>query len=189
MRKLLTLSMALLLLSMISKAQLLNKLHPNNGFTESIAKVVENYQNNYLAIQGDSLPPDEDRDIFQSTIKVPGATECVIYRFHSEEDKTASWQALLYEGEDFKEASKVYKTAFKNLKQTKFKVGVSSYSFEGSMEDPTEALRFTSSILRPTNDSDLYKNFMAEIEIINTIVGWKVRLNLHSRKADTQRYQ
>src|SRR5688572_21408359 len=102
MRKLLTLSIALLLINAVSKAQLSSKILPSSTFTHVVAKVAENFQSNYGNIQGDSLPADDDRDIFQSTIILPGASRCVIYRFHSTEDSTASWQATLYSGEDFK---------------------------------------------------------------------------------------
>lgn len=188
MQKLLTLGTSLLLMSHISNAQLLHKLLPTNAFTESLAIVVENYQNNYHQIQGAALPADEDRDIFQSEIRLPGASQCVIYRFHSVEDTTGSWQAILFTGEDFKEASKVYKNTFKYLKQINFKVGEIKNSFEGNMNSPTDELRFTTTILRPAIYSEIYKNFIAEIEMINTIDGWTVQLNLHSRKADNEKY-
>jgi hypothetical protein len=54
--------------------------------------------------------------------------------------------------------------------------------------EPSEDLRFTTSILRTTAEGELYKNFMAEIEIINTVDGWTVQLNLHSRKEDIDRF-
>jgi len=189
MRKSFTLSMALLLIINISYAQLLNKVLPASPFSTSLSTVVENYQNNYQHIQGGALPADEDRDIFLSTVSLPGSSLCVIYRFHSKQDTTASWQATLYTGEDFKEATKVYKNAFKQIKQTNFKVGINRISFDGSMENPTEALRFTTSILRPSQYTEVYKNFIAEIEMLNSIEGFTVRLNLHSRKEDTERYQ
>ncbi|HSN59744.1 MAG TPA: hypothetical protein VLR49_02330 [Ferruginibacter sp.] len=189
MRKLLTLTIALLLIINISYAQLLNKVLPASPFSTSLSTVVENYQNNYVQIQGGELPADDDRDIYLSTVSLPGSSLCVIYRFHSKQDTTASWQATLYNGEDFKEATKVYKHAFKQMKQTTFKVGMNQVSFDGSMENPSESLRFTTSILRPSLHTDIYKNFIAEIEMLNSIEGWIVRLNLHSRKEDTERYQ
>ena len=61
-------------------------------------------------------------------------------------------------------------------------------SFEGNLSSPTDELRFTTTILRPAIYSEIYKNFIAEIEMINTIEGWTVQLNLHSRKADSEKY-
>ncbi len=189
MRKLLTLSAAMLLLTNASQSQLLSKVLPPGEFSQSVSTIVENYSTNYHQIQGVPLPADEDRDIFVSTISLPGTSKCVIYRFHSEEDTTASWQAILYSGEDYKEAVKTYKNSFRQIKQTKFNVGITKVSFAGDMEPPSESLRFTSSILRPSVTSGIYKNFIAEVELLNSVEGWTVQLSLHSRKADDERYQ
>jgi hypothetical protein len=189
MRKLLTCAALLICASNQSNAQHSSKVKQGgNAFSASLSTVVENFQNNYLQIQGEMLPSDPDRNIFQSTVLLPGASKCVIYRFHSKQDSSASWQALLYSGEDYAAAAKTYKQAFKQTKQTKFKTGIVNNSFEGTYLEPSEDLLFTTSILRTTAEGELYKHFMAEIEIINTMEGWTVQLNLHSRKEDTDRF-
>ncbi len=188
MQKLLTLATATLLFASSTQAQLLSKVLPPSPFSQTVSTVVENFPNNYHQIQGDALPADEDRDIFLSTISMPGTSKCVIYRFHSEQDTSASWQAVLYTGEDYKEALKIYKSSFRQIKQTKFTVGITKVSFEGEFEAPNEALRFNSSVLRPSMQEGVYKNFIAEVELLNSIEGWTVQLSLHSRKEDTERY-
>lgn len=188
MFRLLTFSLAILL-SQSTSAQLFNKVLPANGFSSAVSKVVENYPNNYVAIQGEILPADEDRDIFRSIIIPPGANQCVIYRFHSKEDSTASWQCILYEGETFAEAAKIYKNISRQMKQVTFKMGDTKNIFVGEIIEPNESLRFTTSIFRPEIKSPAYRNFMAEIEMINSFTGWTVQLNLHSRKEDNEKYQ
>lgn len=188
MQKQLCLFMAMQLMLSMTQGQFVKKEIPP-AFSLSVTNIIENYPNNYRFIQGELLQPDEDRDIYKSMIDLPGATECVIFRFHSKEDTTASWQAVLYEGEDFKDAVKAYRNCFRYLKQIKFKVGITNYSLEGVLENPSEELRFTTTTLRPDTYSALYKNFMAELEILNSMTGWTVRLNLHSRKNDSMRYQ
>ncbi|MBC7934650.1 MAG: hypothetical protein H7Y86_04725 [Rhizobacter sp.] len=188
MQKLLTIGAALFLFTGTTRAQFYKKVLPGNNISAAVANITENFQNNYHQIQGDELPADEGREIYRSTVTVPGASHAVIYRFHSKEDTTASFQAILYEGESFKEAAKIYKQTFRQVKGTKFNGGSQKISFDGSMEDPTEDLRFTSSRLRPAVTGGAYKNFIAEIEIINSVEGWTVQLNLHSRKNDEERY-
>ncbi|MEX0636838.1 MAG: hypothetical protein WD135_08720 [Ferruginibacter sp.] len=188
MLKLFTCAALWLCVSTPSNAQFLSKVIPGgHTFSQSLSTVIEHFQNNYNEIKGELLPSDPDRDIFKSTVLLPGTLRCVIYRFHSKEDSSASYQATLYKGEDFNEAAKVYKKVFKQTSQTKFKVGGENYSLEGTLLQPSEDLRFTSSILRSTNYSDLYKNFIAEVEIINNMVGYTVHLYLHNRKADIDR--
>jgi len=188
MQKMFSLSGLLLLLSLSSPAQLFKSVVGGNNISTAVATIAENFQTNYRNIQGDELPPDEGRDVFRSSIPVPGAIHSLIYRFHSREDSTAAFEALLYEGESFKEASKVYRQSFKQLKNLKFNGGFGKISLTGDMEEPTESLRFTSSLLRTDSDTKPYKYFMAQIEMLNSVEGWKVQLNLHSRKDDEERY-
>lgn len=188
MQKLLSLAAAVFLLASAGQAQFYKKIMPGNNISSAVASITENFQNNYYRIQGEELTPDEGREIYRSTVAVPGASQAVIYRFHSKEDTTASFQAILYEGESFKEAARIYKQTFRQVKGTKFNGGAEKLSFDGNMEEPTESMRFTSSRLRPGVTGGTYKNFMAEVEILNSVEGWKVQLNLHSRKDDEARY-
>ncbi|MFT3980758.1 MAG: hypothetical protein QM687_09840 [Ferruginibacter sp.] len=189
MRKLLTLLTISFLTATASDAQLLKSVLPGgNSIGNAVATVAENFQNNYYNIQGEQLPPDEGRDVFRSNIKIPGSSYSLIYRFHSQEDSSAAFEALLYEGESYKEAAKAYKQAFRQIKGTKFNSTLGKISFDGKMEEPTETLRFTSSLLRTDSDSKPYKYFMAQIEMLQSIEGWKVQLSLHSRKDDDERY-
>lgn len=184
-----SLTVIMLLLAYSTQAQFYKKVLPGNGgISAAVATITENFQNNFHHIQGNELPPDEGKKIYRSTVLIPGATQQVIYRFNSREDTTASFQALLYEGESFKEASKIYKQAFRQVKGTKFNGGFEKISFSGHMEEPTENLRFTTSLLRPDVSGGAYKNFIAEIELLYAVEGWKVQLNLHSRKNDEERY-
>jgi hypothetical protein len=188
MQKLLTLTVIVFFFTITSSAQFYKKVLPGNNISGAVASISENFQNNYWNIQGEELPADEGRDIYKSTVVIPGASHAVIYRFHSKEDTSAGFQAILYDGESFKEASKIYKQTFRQVKNVKFNAGMEKISFEGDMEDPTEDLRFTTSILRPNVTGGAYRNFMAEVELINSVEGWKVQLNLHSRKQDDERY-
>ncbi len=188
MQKNLTLLLALLLVINISYGQLLKKILPANNASQSIATVVESYRHNYRSIQGDALAPDEDRDIFRSAIQLAGAEPAVIYRFHSDTDTSASWQVVLFSGEEYKDAEKAYNNAYKTIKQTKFKIGNDSYGFEGEKIAATDAIRFTSSLLRPTITTGVYEHYMAQVDLIYSFDGWKVLLSLHSRKKDTERY-
>ncbi len=189
MQKKLTLAGVLLCLALNSTAQLFKTVLPSgNNISGAVANIAENFQNNYRNIQGDELPPDEGRDVFKSSIAIPGASHSLIYRFHSKEDSTAAFEALLYEGESFKEAAKVYRQSFRQLKNLKFNSAFGKISLSGEMEEPTESLRFTSSLLRTDSDSKPYKYFMAQIELLNSVEGWRVQLSLHSRKDDDERY-
>lgn len=188
MRKTLFAFSFLLVYATSTKAQFYKSFLPFPAFTDSLQKVVSAFSNNYYSIQGNVLSTQEDGDTYESMINVPGAKNSLIYRFHSERDTTASWQAIMYKGEDFKEATKIYKNTFRYVSKAHLNVGGFTISFAGMMEEPSESLRFTASILKAVSGNNDYKKFVAEVEMINSFTGWEVHLNLHSKKDDMDKY-
>jgi hypothetical protein len=179
---------ALVLCHYSSGAQL-TRSQVSNDFTSGIVKVVQNFGNNYRHIQGEALPAEEQRDIFRSLVTLPGSLQNVIYRFHSKEDTTASWQSLLFSGEGYENAVKAYRNACRNLGKTRIIFPSGTSGFSGKINDPDPSLNFTTSLFRLDTDEPAYKNFYAEVELLNTgFESWDVQLNLHSRKEDTERY-
>jgi hypothetical protein len=112
----------------------------------------------------------------------------MIYRYNSKVDSTASWQAIMYKGESYKDAAKVYKNTFRLVNKARIHSSELSAGFSGQMEEPTEDLRFTTSSLQLTSKNELYRNYVAEIELLNTMDGWEVHLNLHYKRDDKEKY-
>lgn len=174
--------------TMHANAQFYKAILPSGSFTDSLQLVVSDYQQNFYTIQSEPLSRADDVDIYKSKKMVPGAAECFIYRFHSVEDTTAGWQAIMYKGEDYKEAVKAYKNCFRLVKKSNLSINENSLKFDGEMVEPSSAIKFTVSSLRPVTSMMAYNNFYAEIELVQEYYEWVVRLNLHSRKGDTERY-
>lgn len=172
----------------VTNAQFYKSFLPSGAFTDSLQKIVSSFADNYYSIQGDMISSAEDGDTYVSDMSVPGAKNTVIYRFHSTRDTTASWQATLYKGEDFKEAAKIYKNTFRYVSKAHLTKSGYTISFAGFMEDPNESLRFTSSVLKADSGNNAYKKYVAEVEIVNSFTGWEVHLNLHNKKDDRDKY-
>ena len=161
---------------------------PVPSFSDSLSMVINDAGHNYYTIQGVALTSETDRDSYQSKVTLPGSSLCMIYRYHSTQDTSASWHAIMYKGEDYKEAVKSYKNTFRLVKKTKFMLNSKSIHFEGAMDEPDESLRFTVSTLRTSSQVIGYDNFIAEVEMVNSYDGWEVHLNIQKRKNDTERY-
>lgn len=190
MRKSLFLFVLVCLCAATGNAQLFKKIVPaGNNISNAVAQVALHFQSNYYAIQGEELPPDAGRMLYRSTLNLPGAAYSVIYRFGESADSSAAFESLLYEGENYKEALKAYKLAFRQVKGTKFTACADKISFDGTLQEPEESVRFTSSILYATASCKPYEHFMAEVEMQQSIEGYKVKLFLHSRKKDQDRYE
>lgn len=173
----------------IAWSQFYKSFLPSEAFSDSLTKIVKDYQKNFYAIQGKQLSSDGLVDIYNSNVSIPGAVHCVVQRYHSAEDTSASWQAIMYTGENYEEAVKIYKKTFHLLKKTKLKwADKVSVSFKGNLEIPEETLRFTSTPLTLNVNDSQYTNFFAEVELINLYEEWEVHINLHKKKTDEERY-
>ena len=151
-------------------------------FSETINKVVLDFTHNFINIQGGKIPADVDADAYKSNVCVPGALGCKIMRYHSVEDKSANWQAGLYEGESFAEALKMYKKVFGQLKKTPVKgIDNTPTGFDGKMESVDENVGFAVCSLRLKTKNKLYKSLVAEVEITSNYTGWEVHLNIYTK--------
>jgi len=175
--------------TLFSIAQFYKTIRPDNSFSDSLTKIVYDFKQNFYPIQGKQLTSQVMADVYQSKVGIPGAAHCIIQRYHSEEDTTASWQAIMFEGETYEDALKIYTNTIKQIKKAKLKLGESIHgTFMGEIEMPDESLNFTVTPLRLNIADKDYKYFYAEVEITNNYDGWVVHLNLHNKKNDEAQY-
>lgn len=170
----------------VANAQFYKALLPSRNFTDSLARVVTDFRSNFRHIEGQRLQEGYDADIFKSIASVPGSFDCTIYRYHSIKDSSASWQGIMYRGENYKEALKAYKNTYRLLKRAKLlptdQIGMEFY---GEMDEPKEGVTFAQTVLRAHSSDPFYNKFVAETELVSFYDKWEVHLNLHNKTDDT----
>jgi hypothetical protein len=185
-KQILLISLSIILVSMCN-AQFGKTEKQESAFSTSLSSIVADYKNNFLQIQSNELAGSSATNTFTSTICLPDALHCTIERYNSEEDKSASWQALLFEGENYQDAVKIYKSFFKQVRTSSISgIDDKPVGFIGGMEKPDENVRFTVSTLRLSAFDKRYKDFIASIEISNNMQGWEVTIHLYRKKTDTE---
>jgi len=102
-------SISLLFAVTVAKAQFYTSFLPSKAFNDSLAKIVSDFKYNFKHITGDNVDNQGEVDTYASIVTLPGTTECAVTKYHSVKDTTASWQAVAYHGDDYKEAVKAYK--------------------------------------------------------------------------------
>jgi len=188
MKKIILLTITFTLCLSLCKAQFYKTILPSNPFADSLTKAVTDFKYDYKHIEGPILPAQTQPDlrVYASSVTLPGALHCVIYRFNSRVDTTASWQAIMYEGDDYDEALKEYKSLFRLVKRTSVKWIDKSYlSFVGDLELPKDNIQFAVSSLHLEAMDDQYARFVADVELTNAGGGYEVHLNLQNKGSDT----
>jgi hypothetical protein len=190
MRKIVYLFLLMLLCTHPGKAQLLKPGSVSAEFSDNLNKIVLAFRTNFHQIQGDALPPEAETDVYRSNVSLPGSIQTFIYRFHSVIDTTASWQALMFQGDNYTDALKAYKNTSRLLNKSRLMFpGKSPVGFSGKLNEPDVNVAFANSSFKLDIDDPAYVRFYAEIEMVNTgFDSWEVHLNLHNKKADTEKY-
>ena len=178
--------LVMLMLQQTATAQLIRPVTVNNEFSNKLSQVTGGIRNNFHSVQGEKLPSGEDVDVYGSLVTLPGAKHCTISRYHSVEDTSASWQAMMYEGDIYEQALKVYKKTCREVNKTVVKLdNGTAASFKGKTENPEQNLRFVTSSYRLNTKDPFYKNYYAEVEMVNiNFDQWEVRVNLLCKKED-----
>ncbi len=57
-----------------------------------------------------------------------------------------------------------------------------SGNFNGDLEKVDENLRFTVCSLRLKTNDIVYKDLVAEVELLSNMTGWEVHVNIYSKK-------
>lgn len=171
-----------------SMAQLIKPSPASAAFTEKLGMVVKAFQHNYYDVQGELVSSQNNVDLFQSSVSVPGSQKCVIFRFHSTEDSSASWQAIMYEGSNYNEAVRIYKTTCRQVDKAPVSIpGKGNFRFTGKTENPGSTVRFVSSVYTFKTKDELYKHLYAEVELVNpNFDQWEVHINIQSKQVDEE---
>lgn len=171
-----------LILATTSHSQFYKSVLPSPDFSQALEDVILDFRTDYRNIQGDRLEGGAEIDVFESLAKLPGSIHCTILRFRSAKDTTAGWQAIMYDGDDFKEAARIYENTFRLVKKSRIKwIDRSLVNFAGDLQKPNTDLRFTSSTLSLQLEDERYKDFEALVELQSTYIGYTVALSLHKK--------
>jgi hypothetical protein len=157
------------------------------SFSKSLQSVLEDYPNNFHNISGDVLLEQGEAEQYESKVQIPGSEACIIGRYHSVIDTTASFQAIMFRSEEFEAAAKQYKAIYKQLKSSPVvMVDKSKLYFNGSFSEPDNSLDFTVSTLTIPLEDRRFAGFRVDLELVYTMNEWAVNINMGKKKDDTE---
>ena len=158
---------------------------PASPFVSAIDSILRDFPNNLRHITGDMVLAQGEFENYVSTVQLPGSADCIITRWHSTGDTTASWQAKMYSGDDFNAAEKCYRQLYHQLKGCYMRLQDSSLVYlKGDWNPATQEASFTSSTLRLGIDDWRYREVQVDVELVYLLADWAVRINIVSKPPD-----
>jgi hypothetical protein len=179
--------MTLLFLAMLASfaAMTQTDAKTDSFFIKAIDSVLLDFPNNLRNISGEAILSQGEVDHFASRVFLPGAETCIITRYHSTEDTTASWQARMYHHEDFDKAASQYHELFHLLKSCYARLEDGSIlRLQGEWEPAREENAFTSSSFHLPTVLWKYRKVQVDIELLYQLSDWVVNINIISKERD-----
>ncbi len=136
-------------------------------FSAAIEAVLHDLPSNLRHITGDLVLAEGEIEDYACTVEIPGAEHCVITRYHSASDTTASWQAKMYSNEDFEKASRQYHVLYNKLRSCYLLLADSSVVYlQGEWEPAREDIPFATSTLRLNTGEGSYGEVQVQLELV-----------------------
>jgi hypothetical protein len=156
-------------------------------FADAIDAVLGDLPNNLRKVTGELLLAEAETENYSSLVVVPGAENCIVTRYHSVEDTTASWQAKMYSGGDFGPASQKYQQLYQQLKTCYVRLADSSiYYLEGVWEPAREGISFTTSTFKLRTNDQRFRDVKVELELVYQLADWAVNINIVTKRPDDE---
>ncbi|HXO76596.1 MAG TPA: hypothetical protein VN824_15195, partial [Puia sp.] len=119
------------------------------SFPAAINAVLKDFPYNLRNITGELVLAQGEFENYASIVELPGAENCIVTRYHSADDTTASWQAKMLSSDDFDQAAKAYHELFRKLQGCYLQLVDGSVVYlRGDWEPAREGASFTTSTLR-----------------------------------------
>lgn len=155
------------------------------AFSNSLEKIVMDFPQNFWNISGSLSVSQGEFEQYRSLECLPGAESCIIGRYHSVRDTTASWQAVMAKTESFEEAAIEYRNLYRQLKSSPITmVDGSKFYLAGNYNQPTEEMDFTVTSLIFDYPDRRFRDFKVELELQYELHQWVIYINMVSRKKD-----
>lgn len=148
-----------------------------------VEKVARDYYQNFNNIKGDTLLQAAGTIEFESKIIPAGSLEATITKYS--EPNSYSWQATMFQTEDFKEAVSKYKQYYRQLNGANISFyDKTSYKLSGNYDVPDEDRSFASSLLELDSKKHELQLFKVEVALNYSFPQWTVKIMVYEKIAD-----
>jgi hypothetical protein len=152
----------------------------SNKTNIALEKVIRDYPNRFHNIRGEMISQHAQAAEYKSTISVPGASYCSIWKYNIANNEIYNWNCTVFNSPNFMQARAKYKEIYDQIENTIIKVeGQKPFILNAQYRTPTE-LHNTNSIsfeLLPMVNA--MKNLKIDLSLDKESNIWKVKLSVY----------
>jgi len=155
-----------------------------NALQTDIAKVISDYPNGYKNIIGEQIIENPQSIEFESLVKVKDAIKCKLIKYSSNIKEIYSWEAEMIKTDDFEEASKKFGAIYNSLQHLSVNINGSTAVFKGDYIKPTEAMKFTTIVLDPTDKTPELMKLKLALVLETDMLDWVIKIQVYEKERE-----
>jgi len=152
----------------------------SNKTNLALEKVIKDYPNHFHNIRGEVISQRAQVAEYKSTVSVPGASSCSIWKYTVSNNEVYNWNCVTFNSVNFMQARAKFKEVYDQIENTIIKIeGQKPFILNAQYKTPTELhdTNFISFELLPLVDE--MKNLKIDLSLEKETNVWKVKLSVY----------
>lgn len=152
----------------------------SNKTNIALEKVIRDYPNHFHNIRGEMISQHAQVAEYKSTISVPGASYCSIWKYNVTNNELYNWNCTTFNTPNFMQARSRFKEVYDQIENTIIKLeGHKPFILNAQYRTPTEMHNSNMISFEMLPLVDEMKNLKIDLSLEKELNIWKVKLNVY----------
>jgi hypothetical protein len=152
----------------------------SNKTNVALEKVIRDYPNRFHNIKGDMIAQHAQTSEYKSTISVPGASYCSIWKYSVANNDLYNWNCTTFNSPNFMQARARFKEVYDQIENTIIKIeGQKPFILNAQYRTPTELHNLNSITFELLPLVDEMRNLKIDLSLEKESNIWKVKLSVY----------
>ena len=152
----------------------------SNKTNVALEKVIKDYPNRFHNIRGDMISQHAQISEYKSTISVPGASYCSIWKYNVANNELYNWNCITFNSPNFMQARAKFKEVYDQIENTIIKIeGQKPFILNAQYRTPTELHNMNAITFELLPITDEMKNLKIDLSLEKESNIWKVKLSVY----------
>jgi hypothetical protein len=152
----------------------------SNKTNVALEKVIRDYPNHFHNIRGEMVSQHAQVVEYKSTISVPGASNCSIWKYNVSNNEVYNWNCTTFNSPNFMQARSKFKEIYDQIENTIIKIeGQKPFIINAQYHTPTELHNVNAINFELLPMVDEMKHLKIDLSLEKESNIWKVKLSVY----------